>query len=136
MASRMGAVGLVTVSERRSIVTGIGAAYQRHRRGRSRDGHRSLELSMSLLHLSALAGSLREAPGEGKGEYMVKQAHFGPELFRFLRELAKNNRREWFLTNKERYERDVKTPFITFIGAFAAPLAKISKQFDADPRPV
>ena len=57
----------------------------------------------------------------------------GPELFRFLAELARNNRREWFERNKARYESDVKGPALRFIGDFAAPLAGISPRFRAIP---
>ncbi len=61
---------------------------------------------------------------------------FGPALFRFLRDLRKNNDREWFLANKKRYERDVRDPALRFIGAFGAALRRIHPQLVADPRPV
>ena len=35
---------------------------------------------------------------------MVKTAHLQPELITFLRQLAKNNNREWFQKNKDRYD--------------------------------
>lgn len=57
----------------------------------------------------------------------------GPELFRFLGELARNNRRDWFERRKARYESDVKRPCLRFIGDFAAPLARISPRFRAIP---
>ena len=31
------------------------------------------------------------------------EAHFGPGLFRFLKELRANNNRSWFQANKDRY---------------------------------
>jgi len=52
--------------------------------------------------------------------------HFTPKLFAFLRELAAHNDRDWFAANKERYERDVRTPALRFINDFAAPLAKLA----------
>jgi uncharacterized protein (TIGR02453 family) len=64
------------------------------------------------------------------------QAHFGPQLFRFLRDLKANNRREWFLANKDRYERHARRPMLQFITDFGPELRKISRQFVADPRPV
>ncbi len=67
---------------------------------------------------------------------MPKQPHFTPDLFRFLRQLKKNNRREWFQANKDKYERDVRDPMLRFITDFAPQLAKISTHFVADPRPV
>jgi uncharacterized protein (TIGR02453 family) len=65
-----------------------------------------------------------------------KTAHFSPALFKFLRELKKNNNREWFQANKARYESDVRDPMLRFIADFAVPLRSISKHFVADPRPV
>ncbi|MEZ4649817.1 MAG: TIGR02453 family protein [Candidatus Eisenbacteria bacterium] len=67
---------------------------------------------------------------------MPKSAHFSKELFRFLEDLEKNNSREWFQANKDRYEEEVKMPLLSFIGEFAGPLGKISSHFVADPRPV
>jgi len=61
---------------------------------------------------------------------------FAPALFRFLRDLRKNNDREWFLAHKDVYERDVKEPALAFISAFAAPLRKISPHLVADARPI
>ena len=34
---------------------------------------------------------------------------FGPELFRFLRELEADNDREWFNSNRSRYEEHVRS---------------------------
>ncbi len=61
--------------------------------------------------------------------------HFTPALFRFLRDLKKNNNRDWFQANKARYEADVKEPAQQFISDFGPSLAKISPHFNADPRP-
>jgi uncharacterized protein (TIGR02453 family) len=63
-------------------------------------------------------------------------APFGPELFAFLRDLAANNDRAWFLANKERYERAVRDPLLRFIEGFGPKLERISKHYLADPRPV
>jgi uncharacterized protein (TIGR02453 family) len=63
-------------------------------------------------------------------------AYFSPALFKFLRELKKNNNREWFQANKARYESEVRDPMLRFIADFAVPLRAISKHFVADPRPV
>ncbi len=56
--------------------------------------------------------------------------YFGPELFKFLRELKKNNNRDWFQANKQRYEKDVRDPMLRFIDDFSPLLAKISKNFE------
>jgi len=61
---------------------------------------------------------------------------FGLGLFRFLAELEAHNEREWFQANKARYELEAKEPMLQFIAALGGPLSSISKQFDADPRPV
>ena len=67
---------------------------------------------------------------------MPRAARFTPELFRFLRELAANNRRDWFHANKERYEAHVRGPMLRFIADFAPSLRKISRSFVADASPV
>ncbi len=64
------------------------------------------------------------------------KTYFEKKLFRFLKELQKNNRREWFQENKERYERDVREPMLEFISDFGPKLEKISPAFLADPRKV
>lgn len=58
---------------------------------------------------------------------------FRPALFRFLEELEKNNRRDWFEANRERYESDVKEPALAFISAFGPELRAISRHFLAIP---
>lgn len=65
---------------------------------------------------------------------MTGTAHLTPALFKFLRDLKKNNTREWFQENKERYEAEVREPLLGFIEDFAPHLAKISPRFTADPR--
>jgi len=61
---------------------------------------------------------------------------FPPELFDFLRDLRRNNRREWFQAHKERYEDYVRHPALQFISDFGPHLRKISPNYLADPRPV
>src|SRR5260370_38772978 len=63
-------------------------------------------------------------------------APFGPGLFRFLKELRANNNREWFQANKDRYESEVKGPMLRFIADFGGRLPAITRNFDANPRPV
>ncbi|HEY1077184.1 MAG TPA: DUF2461 domain-containing protein [Fontimonas sp.] len=67
---------------------------------------------------------------------MAKQAYFDPRLFKFLRELKKNNSRDWFLANKARYEADVRQPCQRLIADLAAPLQGISVQLIASPKTV
>jgi uncharacterized protein (TIGR02453 family) len=61
---------------------------------------------------------------------------FTPALFAFLRELAANNNREWFLANRTRYEADVRDPALKFIAEVGPRLREISTHVVADPRPV
>ena len=57
---------------------------------------------------------------------------FTPALFQFLRDLAANNRREWFQANRADYESLVRRPLQEFAEAFAGPLEDFSMHFIAD----
>ena len=61
-------------------------------------------------------------------------ACFTSETFRFLKDLKKNNDREWFAANKTRYEEHLKEPALRIIEAFAPELKKLSSHFMATPR--
>jgi uncharacterized protein (TIGR02453 family) len=61
-------------------------------------------------------------------------ACFTSETFRFLKDLKKNNDREWFAANKKRYEEHLKEPALRIIEAFAPELKKLSPHFMATPR--
>lgn len=65
---------------------------------------------------------------------MAPTPYFTKGTFRFLKELAKNNRRDWFTQEKARYEEHVKDPALRFIQDFAPHLAKLSPHFHAGPR--
>ena len=60
--------------------------------------------------------------------------YFTKELFTFLRQLKKNNNRDWFNDNKKRYEEHLKEPLLDFITDFAPLLAQISPHFRAIPK--
>lgn len=60
--------------------------------------------------------------------------HFNKATFTFLEELVENNDREWFKTNKSRYEEVVRDPALRFITDFAPRLKSLSRHFRADPR--
>jgi uncharacterized protein (TIGR02453 family) len=62
-------------------------------------------------------------------------AIFSPTLFEFLRQLKRNNNREWFALNKTRYQQIVVDPAMQFISGFAPHLEKLSPHFVADARP-
>jgi uncharacterized protein (TIGR02453 family) len=63
-------------------------------------------------------------------------AYFSDRSFRFLRALARNNRREWFQQHKGEYEQYLRAPFQRLLTDLQPDLAAISLQFRADPRPV
>lgn len=67
---------------------------------------------------------------------MPTAARFKPELITFLKQLKKNNNREWFQENKDRYESEVREPLLKFIEAFEPRLTKISPHFVANPSKV
>jgi uncharacterized protein (TIGR02453 family) len=66
----------------------------------------------------------------------VEFRKFEPTLFQFLKQLAGNNNRPWFLENKGRYEQEVLEPSLAFIRAFRPRLKKISEFFVAGDRRV
>lgn len=59
---------------------------------------------------------------------------FPKQTLTFLRDLAKNNDREWFAANRERYEEFFLAPSLAFIEAMRQPLAKVSPLFEAVPK--
>jgi uncharacterized protein (TIGR02453 family) len=62
--------------------------------------------------------------------------YYTPATFKFLRALARNNQRDWFLAHKAQYEEFVKEPSLRLIADMAAPLRAISPQLVADPKPI
>ena len=64
----------------------------------------------------------------------MADAYFTAKTFRFLKDLAANNSREWFHANKARYEAEVREPSLRLIGDLGAPLTKISAHYVADSR--
>lgn len=65
----------------------------------------------------------------------MPERHFTPALFKYLRDLAAHNERDWFQANKDRYLAELRDPCLSFITDFGARLARISPHFRADPRP-
>ena len=63
----------------------------------------------------------------------TEAASFEPALFGFLVELEKNNDREWFAANKDRYEADVLEPALAFVEDFGYRLPAISPHMRAVP---
>jgi uncharacterized protein (TIGR02453 family) len=68
-------------------------------------------------------------------EHVSSFRGFPADFFAFFRELKENNERPWFEANKERFKASVQGPMSEFIAAMAPHLARVSKEFVADPRP-
>ncbi len=51
---------------------------------------------------------------------------FDDSLVRFLAQLKRNNNRQWFHRNKERYEAQVREPVLAFIRAIAPRMERVS----------
>lgn len=50
---------------------------------------------------------------------------FSKQSLDFLKELAANNNRQWFLDNRHRYEKELRNPAINFVNELGAALAEI-----------
>lgn len=61
---------------------------------------------------------------------------FGPGALRFLTQLERNNTREWFKANAERYEGEVREPALAFIDRMARHVERISPHLLAESRKV
>ena len=59
---------------------------------------------------------------------------FSKKTFAFLGQLEKNNNREWFEDNKQRYLKDVLDPALDFIATIAPSIHDLSDYFDAIPK--
>ncbi len=65
---------------------------------------------------------------------MPPNAKLHRSLLDFFEELSRNNKRDWFQANKERYIAEVRDPLLRFIEAFAPKLRRISPHYLADAR--
>ena len=63
-------------------------------------------------------------------------SYFSDKTFRFLRGLARNNNREWFIAHKPDYEAHVRGPFQKLLLDLQPALAEISGHFRAEPKTV
>ena len=61
-------------------------------------------------------------------------AGFPPETLKFLRALARNNRREWFQPRKETFETKVKAPMTELVEAINAELLAFAPDHITDPK--
>jgi uncharacterized protein (TIGR02453 family) len=74
--------------------------------------------------------------GENVSENSAAEARFTSDFFRYLKELSKNNNKDWFTSNKSRYETAVRDPSFAFVRAVGPKLGALSRHLVADPRPV
>jgi len=58
---------------------------------------------------------------------------FPPEGIQFMRNLARNNRREWFQPRKATFEEQVKQPMRQLVEAVNAAMARFAPEYVADP---
>ena len=65
----------------------------------------------------------------------MSKSYLTPELFSYLKQLKRNNKREWFLRNKDRYETVLRQPALAFITDFSFRLREISPWLVANPKP-
>jgi uncharacterized protein (TIGR02453 family) len=59
---------------------------------------------------------------------------FSPEALIFLRNLQRNNRREWFQPRKERYEELIKAPMLELVGCLNDELARFAPSYVTPPQ--
>src|SRR5262249_38844871 len=64
-----------------------------------------------------------------------KEEYFTRDLFYFLRDLKRNNNRDWFQRNKDRYETCVRDPILRFIADVGPRIKELSPHFVADASP-
>ncbi len=62
--------------------------------------------------------------------------YFDDKTFKFLRGIARNNDRTWFLAHKDAYEATVRQPFLQLLLDLQPGLAGVSAYYRADPKPV
>jgi len=61
-------------------------------------------------------------------------AIFTPEIFRFFRQLARNNHKPWMDANRDRYEQHVVAPFRALLEALTPAALAIDPRFDLSGR--
>jgi uncharacterized protein (TIGR02453 family) len=61
-------------------------------------------------------------------------AYFTEDFIKFFEELEKNNHKEWFDENRNRYEREIKEPFKSFVGELILTLQKFDPAIMIKPK--
>jgi uncharacterized protein (TIGR02453 family) len=73
-------------------------------------------------------------PAQRQNSTVEKFTGFRPGALTFLRSLARNNKREWFEENKERYETEVKRPLRILVEELDARLGDIAPEMVGNPK--
>jgi uncharacterized protein (TIGR02453 family) len=81
--------------------------------------------------MAARLNDKRKAPSTGA---TAEFAGFRPGALRFLRRLARNNRRDWFERHRPEYEVEVKGPLSALVEEMDVRLATIAPELLGDPR--
>src|ERR1051325_63618 len=63
-----------------------------------------------------------------------RRVAFPAEGLRFLRQLKRNNNRDWFAANKPVYEEFVRTPMAELVIAIGEELRRFAPEIVADPK--
>jgi uncharacterized protein (TIGR02453 family) len=65
----------------------------------------------------------------------MPKKYFDERLFRFLKSLRRNNKREWFLEHKSEYVEHVQEPILAFLRDLKPELSKLHSRFVVNPKP-
>lgn len=65
---------------------------------------------------------------------MIRFEGFRPAAFTFLRDLSRNNKKEWFEANREVYEAEVREPMRGLVAALDERLTSIAPEIVGDPK--
>jgi len=130
--------GVTTDPDRREMLhnAGRGAAYTRSHRPvrlvyREPAGTRNEALRREAA-IKRLGRARKEAMVAGTGAREF--GGFRPGAIRFLRRLARNNRREWFERHRAEYEVEVRNPFRALVEEMDVRLAALAPELLGDPR--
>ncbi len=58
-----------------------------------------------------------------------------PKLFKFLKQLRRNNNRDWFTENKSRYHDEVRDPAVELVQQLSKPLSRSAPMLDPIAKP-
>ena len=66
---------------------------------------------------------------------MAQISYFNDDLFKFLRNLKRNNNRQWFEKHRADYEAFAKNPMLSLLQDLKPQFEKIAPHFVCDPKP-